>query len=573
MTQKTEQSRSPSEPYSSPHAQVPERHASGPNTPFQHPEPYFNDKTSPCNMGCPAGEDIVEAIYLTAEGRFQEAWELILQENPFPGVCGRVCPHPCESECNRRELDGAICIHAVERFLADYGRSIPRSRPKSRPQRSKQVAIVGSGPAGLSCAYHLALMGYGATVFEALPKAGGMLRVGIPRYRLPRAVLDQEIADIRALGVEIRTNTLVGRDITLDQLRGFDALFIATGFHRGQKMDVPGEEARGVFSGLEILKRVSLGEKIRIGEQVAVIGGGNTAVHVARCLLRLGCRPTILYRRSRGEMTAIDKEINGAQEEGIEIICLAALTQILVRGGWAKGVEFVKMRLSRPDESGRRRQVPKKGSNFWLKVDGVVSAIEELADIEFLPDDIKSESQGILVERGCFTSRKGVFAGGDVATGRATVAHAIGSGNKAALAIERYLKGEDFFSIPESLGTDQILPRKADSGVVRFNDLNPVYFKKELPVPLRARPVKTRVKGFKEVYSGYKAEEIVTEAQRCFSCGVCNMCDNCLIFCPCIAISRRRGKFGYKIDVTSCDGCGICVQECPRDALSFRKVP
>ncbi|MCK4271661.1 4Fe-4S binding protein, partial [bacterium] len=258
---------------------------------------------------------------------------------------------------------------------------------------------------------------------------------------------------------------------------------------------------------------------------------------------------------------------------GIEIICLAALTQILVRGGWAKGVEFVKMRLSRPDESGRRRQVPKKGSNFWLKVDGVVSAIEELADIEFLPDDIKSESQGILVERGCFTSRKGVFAGGDVATGRATVAHAIGSGNKAALAIERYLKGEDFFSIPESLGTDQILPRKADSGVVRFNDLNPVYFKKELPVPLRARPVKTRVKGFKEVYSGYKAEEIVTEAQRCFSCGVCNMCDNCLIFCPRIAISRRRGKFGYKIDVTSCDGCGICVQECPRDALSFRKVP
>jgi NADPH-dependent glutamate synthase beta subunit-like oxidoreductase len=535
-------------------------------------EPYFCDKTAPCNQACPAGENIVEYIYLATQGQFREAWELVREENPFPGVCGRICPHPCESECNRREMGGAIAIHALERFLADYGRTLPRPRPKSRPQRSKQVAIVGSGPAGLSCAYNLARMGYGATVFEALPKAGGMMRAGVPRFRLPRAVLDQEIADIKALGVEIRTNILIGRDITLDQLRGFDALFIATGFGRSSKLDVPGAEARGVFSGLELLKRVNFGDKVRIREKVAIIGGGNTALYAARSLLRLGCRPTVVYDGSQQHMPAVAEEVERTLEEGIEIIDLAAPGEILVQGGRVKGVEFARVRLGKPDKSGHRRPAPVKGSHFRLKVDGVVSATQELPDLSFLPHGIKTELLGIAVDRGCFTSREGVFAGGDVATGVGTIADAIGSGKRAALAIDRYLKGEDFFSIADQPGTAHILPKDVDPSVVRFEDLNPAYFEERAQVPQRFRPGDTRIKGFQEVCLGYREGEAVAEAGRCFSCGVCNMCENCLIFCPDIAIFSHHRKFGYKIDYQRCTGCGICVQECPRNAISMRKV-
>ncbi len=535
-------------------------------------EPYFLDKTAPCNQACPAGEDIVEYIYLATQGRFKEAWELIREENPFPGVCGRICHHPCENECNRKKMGGAIAIHALERFLADYGRTVPRPRPKTRPQRSKQVAIVGSGPAGLSCAYHLARMGYGATVFEALPKAGGMMRAGIPRYRLPRAVLDQEIADVKALGVEIRANILVGRDITLDQLRGFDALFLATGLGRSGSLNVPGAGARGVFSGAELLKRVNFREKVRIGEKVAVIGGGNTAVTAARALVRLGCRPTIVFSGTFHQMSAVAEEVEGALEEGIEIVDLAAPKELLIQGGRVRGVEFVRMRLGKPRKKGQRRTAPVKGSHFRLKVDGVVSAIEEIPDLSYLSEGITSELLGIVVDRGCFTSREGVFAGGDVATGLGTVVDAIGSGKNAALAIDRYLKGEDFFSIAEQPGTAHMVARDADPSVVRFEDLNPAYFQESAQVPLRVRPAEVRMKGFLEACLGYREEEAVAEAGRCFSCGVCNMCDNCLIFCPHVAISSRRGKFGYKIDDQRCTGCGICAQECPRNAMSMRKV-
>lgn len=536
-------------------------------------EPYFCDKTSPCNQACPAGEDIVEFVYLATQGRFQEAWELILQENPFPGVCGRICSRPCERGCNRGELGGAIAIHALERFLADYGRTLPRARPKSRPLRSKQVAIVGSGPAGLSCGYHLARMGYGATVFEALPKAGGMMRVGIPRYRLPRAVLDREIADIKALGVEIRTNTLVGRDITLDQLRGFDALLIATGFHQSRRLGVPGEEAKGVFSGVELLRRVNSGEKVRVGENVAVIGGGNTAVNAARSLLRLGRRPTIICRGTREQMAALAEEIDGLLEEGLAIISQAGPKEILVQGGKVKGLELVKMKPGKGDQKGRGRPVPIKGSHFRLKADGVVVADGELPDLSFLPQDIRSEARGIVVDRGCLTTREGVFAGGDVATGTGTVAGAIGSGKRAALAIDRYLKGQDFSTIPDQPGTAHIVSPQVDPSVVRVKDLNRAYIQAVKRIVLRARPVETRIRGFQEVNLGYREEEALAEAQRCCSCGVCNMCENCLIFCPDTAISANREKFGYTIDYQRCTRCGICVQECPRDAMSIRKVP
>jgi len=572
MAKKVDRIELRSEKWISLHGRVPGDPAAKQMLSSKYQEPYYCDKTAPCNEACPAGEDIVEYIYLASQGRLREAWELIRQENPFPGVCGRVCPHPCEDECNRAELGGAISIHALERFLADYGRTLPRPRPKARPQRTKQVAIVGSGPAGLSCAYQLARMKYGVTVFEALPKAGGMMRAGIPRYKLPRAVLNQEIADIKAQGVEIRTNTVVGRDITLDQLRSFEALFVATGFHQSEKLGIPGEEAKGVFSSVELLKRLNLGENIRIGERVAIIGGGNASVHVARSLLRRGCRPIIVCRHPQAQMPAIGGEIASVLEEGIEIIPQVYPERILVQGGRVKGMELVRVKPSKKNKSGHGRPVHIKGCNFLLKVDGIVLAMGELPDLSFLPEDIETEARGILVDRGCFTSKEGVFAGGDVATGAGTVAHAIGSGKRAALAIDRYMKGEDFFSIQERPGTARIRPKEVDPSLVRCKDLNLAYLEEEAQVPLRVRPVETRTKGFQEVCVGYKEEEAVAEAQRCISCGVCNMCENCMIFCPDIAISSRRGKFGYKIDYEHCTGCGICVQECPRNAMSMREV-
>jgi NADPH-dependent glutamate synthase beta subunit-like oxidoreductase/Pyruvate/2-oxoacid:ferredoxin oxidoreductase delta subunit len=570
MAKKAEKTKSRSEKRISLHGRAPGDPAAEQMLSSKYQEPYYCDKTAPCNEACPAGEDVVEYIYLASQGRLREAWELIRQENPFPGVCGRVCHHPCEGECNREELGGVISIHALERFLADYGRTLPRPRPKARPQRTKQVAIVGSGPAGLSCAYQLARMRYGVTVFEALPKAGGMMRAGIPRYRLPRAVLNQEIADIKAQGVEIRTNTVVGQDIALNQLRSFEALFIATGFHQSGKLGLPGEEAKGVFSSVELLKRFNLGQNIRIGERVVIIGGGNASIHIARSLLRLGCRPIIVCRYPQTQMPANGEEIADVLEEGIEIIPQVSPESILVQGGRVKGMELVRVKSRKTNKSGHGRQLRIKGSNFLLKADGIVLAMEELPDLTFLPEDIKTEPRGILVDRGCFTSKEGVFAGGDVATGAGTVAHAIGSGKRAALAIDRYMKGEDFFSIPDQPGTARICPKEVDPSVVRCKDLNLAYFEEQARVPLRVRSVETRTRGFQEVCPGYKEAEAVAEAQRCLSCGVCNMCENCLIFCPDIAISSRHGKFGYKINYEHCTGCGICVQECPRNAMSIR---
>jgi NADPH-dependent glutamate synthase beta subunit-like oxidoreductase len=355
-------------------------------------------------------------------------------------------------------------------------------------------------------------------------------------------------------------------------LRSFEALFIATGFHKSGKLGIPGEEAKGVFFSVELLKRLNLGENIRIGERVVIIGGGNASVHVARSLLRLGCQPMIICQYPQDQMSAIVEEIAGVLEEGIEIIPQVYPERILVQGGRVKGLELVRVKPSKTDKGGRGRPVRIKGSNFLLKADGIVLAMGELPDLSFLPEDVKTEPRGILVDRGCFTSKEGVFAGGDVATGAGTVAHAIGSGKRAALAIDRYMKGEDFFSILERSGTARIRPKDVDPSVVQCKDLNLDYLKAKAQVPLRIRPVETRTRGFQEVCLGYKEEEALAEARRCISCGVCNMCENCLIFCPDIAISNRRGEFGYKIDYEHCTGCAICVQECPRKAMSIREV-
>ena len=542
---------------------------------WRYMRPFYLDKTPPCSHNCPAGEDISLQISLIAQGRFEEALELIRLENPFPGVTGRVCPHPCETECNRAEYGGRVAIHDLERFVADHVAPKPPSVQASQ-RRDAKVAIIGSGPAGLTCAYHLARWGYPVTVFEALPVPGGMMRVGIPDYRLPKDVLEREIAAIEALGVEIKTNMRLGDNLSLDDLGDYKAIFIAVGLSKSRKLNIPGEEARGVIPGLEFLKRLNLGEEVQVGSRVVVVGGGNTAMDAARSALRLGAKVTVLYRRSRQEMPAIPEEVEEALEEGVDIQFLATPVEILTRDGQVVGLRCIRMRLGEPDESGRRRPIPIEGSEFTVQADAVIPAIGQVADLSFLDEQVKVERGRIVIDRAGATTRPGIFAGGDVATPFGTVAHAIGSGKRAAMAIDRYLRGEELPSFPPFEESVRFSPRPVESEIVRFEDLNLAYFEWAERRESAVRPPEERVKDFDEVALGLDEEQALAEASRCFNCGTCIMCDNCLNFCPDVAISRKNGSGPvsypfYEINYDYCKGCGICAEECPRDAISLEE--
>lgn len=544
---------------------------------WRYLRPVYRNRTSPCNHACPAGEDIVQYLRWVNEGQYERALQRILEENPFPGVCGRVCPHPCESECNRAEWGGAIAIHAMERFLSDLheGRELPALRPIDRS--GARVAVVGSGPAGLSCAYQLARCGYPVTVFEALSEPGGMMRVGIPSYRLPRRVLDREIAAIEALGVEIRTGYRLGDNLGWQDLKSYQAVLLAVGQHRSRRMNVPGEDLPGVMPGLTFLRQVNLGQCVEVGPRVAVIGGGNTAMDAARSALRLGARQvTILYRRSRNEMPAIREEIEETEGEGIQIEYLTAPIEILKANDRVSGLRCVRMKLGAPDERGRRRPEPVAGSEYVVNMDTVITALGQEAELSGL--DVRTEKGLVAVDSAGATSRQRVFAAGDAATGFGTVAYAIGSGKRAAVAIDHHLDGRlspftkvsSVHQLPPLTEHVRVAPRETDPTVVRFQDLNLAYFEEEPRTPQLQRDARERVRDFAEVNLGFGEAEAQREAERCFSCGTCNGCDTCWLFCPDVAISRQDHT-DYWVDYDYCKGCGVCAEECPRRAIAIEE--
>ncbi len=487
-----------------------------------------------CTDACPGGLSAQGYVALIAQGKFKEALALIRETVPLPSVCGRICHHPCEEACLRKEIDAPVAIAALKSCVRDLAGGEGMGPPAPTEKRKEKVAIVGAGPAGLTAAYRLALKGFGVKIFEATAKPGGMLWWGIPEYRLPKAVLKADVDFVLRAGIDVQYNTIVGKDVTLDRLRTeYDAVFVAIGAHRSLKLGVDGEDLEGVMHSTDFLRKVARGEKVALGKKVAVVGGGNAAMDAARTAMRLGSEAFILYRRTLEEMPAIRSEIDAAKEEGVEMRFLVAPARILGKRGKVKAIECVKMELGEPDESGRRKPVPIKGSEFTIEADNVIPAISQAPDLEHLSaiDLAATEWETIKVDSdNLSTSLRGVFAGGDAVTGPASAIEAIAAGNMAAKYIERYLRGD-------SIEPDLKAP---DRYVVSLEDVK-ARMRGQIPLRERVRreriPLQKRRTTFKEIERTFFREEAVEEASRCLGCGPCSMCGQCAPACKREAIN------------------------------------
>ena len=460
--------------------------------------------TAPCSHICPAEIDVPRYLRFIAEGKPAEAVAVIREKIPFPAVCGLVCFHPCEAKCRRAQLDEAIAIRILKRFAWEHDTGMWKQKIKVAPATGKRVAIIGSGPAGLTAAYYLAKLGHSVTVFEALPEPGGMMLVGIPDYRLPKDALRAEIKEIEDIGVEIRTNTRVD---SIDKLfkEGYNAVFLAIGAHQGLKIGVEGEDSPRVMECVNFLREVSLGKEVKLGDKVAVIGGGNAAIDSARTALRLGTKEvTVVYRRTQAEMPASAEEIKEALEEGVQIYFLAAPSRIFSRNGRVE-LESIRMELGAMDSSGRRRPEPIKGSEFAMSFDTIIAAIGQRPEIPHQFNLATGRGNAIQVDPDTLvTSREGVFAGGDAVTGPASVIEAIAAGRQVAISIDKYLGGSG--DIDETLAP----PEKAMTPLEEAEEKR----RPEMPT----LPDKKRLSGFDQVELGYTDEMAIEEAQRCLRC-------------------------------------------------------
>lgn len=501
---------------------------------------------APCGTTCPAGVNVQGYVQLIGQGKYEEAVKLILQRVPFPGVLGRVCPHPCESACRRADLDAPVAVRDLKRYAADRVdlRELPLPEIVDRPEK---VAVVGSGPAGLTVAYDLRLKGYAVTLYEALLVLGGMMRVGIPDYRLPPTVLDQEIGRILDTGIAVRTGMKLGADFTLESLReqGFRAIFLGIGAHRGLKLNVPGEaEQKGVVDAVEYLAKVNLGSKERPGDRVVVVGGGNVAIDAARTALRQGCRSvTIIYRRTREEMPAFREEVEGALREGVDIRYLTAPVSIGGGNGSISGMECIRTELGPPDESGRRRPVAIPGSEFLIPCDAVITAIGQKTDSTCVANcGVEVSRRGTIQVQHQWmrTSAPDIFAAGDAVSGPATVIEAIAAGHQAAEAIHKYINGEDldFVEAPAAVSPPKRDWNEIPRGAVR-----------EARAVLKELSPEVSASSFEEVSLGLDEDEAKREASRCLNCGVCSECMACVQACERDAIDHRMAEEQIEVKV------------------------
>jgi NADPH-dependent glutamate synthase beta subunit-like oxidoreductase len=510
--------------------------------------PVYVHRLPPCNNACPAGENIQGWLHEAEEGRYEMAWRILTADNPLPGVHGRVCYHPCEDACNRGQLDTSVNIHAIERFLGDealrQGWTI-----ECGPQTGKRVLIVGAGPSGLSAAYHLRRLGHAVVIHDAGEHAGGMMRYGIPQYRLPRDVLDAEIARIEGLGVVIRSNSKVEDLEATIKAEGCDAAFVAVGAHLAKRIDIPARDASGILDAVSVLRDVERGAAPSfIGRRVAVYGGGNTALDVARTAERLGAEEAMLiYRRSRAQMPAHEFEVAEAIEEGIKVHWLSTIS-----GLQGSMITIEKMAL---DENGW----PKPTGEFeTLLADTVILALGQAADTAFLAKvgGVAISQDGVVkVDETMMTGHAGVFAGGDMVPAERSVTVAVGHGKLAARNIDAYLRGERY----------QHPPRPELASVER---LNTWYFTDADQSHQAKLEMARRLSTFKEIVQGLDAETALFESRRCLSCGNCFECDNCYGVCPDNAVKKLGPGLGYAFNYDFCKGCGMCAAECPCGAIA-----
>jgi NADPH-dependent glutamate synthase beta subunit-like oxidoreductase len=491
---------------------------------------------------------------------YGRAWRSIVDVNPFPAVMGRICPHPCESGCNRTGKDEAVSVNQLERFIGDWAlrTGLPLQRLEG-DEKPESIGVIGAGPAGLSFAYQMARRGYEVTVYERYPKAGGMLRYGVPVYRLPEEVLDAEIGRILDLGVELKLDTRIGRDISFELLESRHTIvFLGIGAHQGRLLGVPGESGSGVLTGTEYLSRVNQGEEVAVGPRVAVIGGGNTAVDAARAARRNGADVTILYRRSRAEMPAIESEIDEAAEEGVRIEYLVAPLKVVRNGNTLESLLLQRMELGPPDESGRRRPVPVAASEHRLPVDSVIAAISQEPDWSGF-DPHRFDGGGSRL--GAFGRiDEHVWAGGDVLS-LGIASTAIGNGRRAAESVHARLRG---LPAADLHGSDPI-----GIGPVKVDQYSE---KARLKAP--ARPVSERLSEPEaEIHLGISEEQFLEEVSRCLSCGQCFGCEQCWMYCAHTCFTRledvKPGMY-FAVALDNCQACGKCVDICPCGFLQIR---
>ena len=520
--------------------------------PIRHQEPVFLDSIPPCSHACPAGENIQAWLDRAQAGDFEQAWKILVADNPMPAVHGRVCYHPCESSCNRQHVDDAVSIHAVERFLGDLALERGWLPEIEAPASGKKILVVGAGPSGLSAAWHLTLMGHEVEIREAGPMAGGMMRFGIPAYRMPRDVLDAEISQIERIGVKISLNSKVEDVMATRSQDGFDAVFMAIGAHLAKHVDIPARDSGRILDAVSYLASVEKGEVPKLGRRVAIYGGGNTAMDAARTAKRMGAEEAmIIYRRDREHMPAHDFEAVEAEAEGIKINWLRTIREI---DSTTFQVEVMEV-----DENGRPQPT---GEIETLEADSLVLALGQNVDTSVLEgiEGVSMSWDGVVeVDKNLMTGAEGIFAGGDMVPSERTVTIATGHGKKAARHIDAWLRGETYRK-------ESRLP------VVNFEALNLRYYTDAQQRQQEMLPPEQRAGDFREVTAGLNEKEARFESARCYSCGNCFECDGCFGACPESAIIKLGKGKRYEINYDRCTGCQACFLQCPSHAIEMVKT-
>lgn len=514
-------------------------------------KPEYVDFFPPCNNACPAGENIQAWLSLAQEGKIEDAWRKLTEQNPMAAIHGRVCYHPCENSCNRKDLDSSVSIHAVERFLGDEALKNNWQFYPPKTLTGKKIMIVGAGPSGLSAAYHLRKLGHEVTIFEAGPVAGGMMNFGIPAYRMPRNILQAEIKRIENFGVKIVLNYKVQDILQEKENGGFDAVFVAIGAHLAKKVNIPAQEASKILDAVSFLKEAdeNSDNKPLLGRRVAIYGGGNTAMDAARTAKRLGAdEAMIIYRRDREHMPAHEFEADEALSEGVKIHWLSTIKNMETSSITVEKMQVV-----------NGKAVP-TGEYETLEADSLILALGQEADTDFLKHiegiTFKEDGTTVEVNPSMMTGYPGIFAGGDMVPSERTVTIATGHGKKAARNIDAWLRNSTY-------------ERPANNPLVTIEKLQ-IWFKTNAEAKAQQHlEIEKAVETFDEIVAGYTTEEAVYEAQRCLSCGNCFECDSCYGACPEGAISKNGKGEGYTINYDLCTGCGVCAEQCPCHALDM----